>query len=337
VSDATPGDTTPRDALYERKARVLVRDNFEVDDDDLTSFPLAGGAAVLAADPNRIWLYLADSPDRSLGRALALAAQRGADEVDLLVDDGGGVLARRGALLSPPVSVWRIVERALEPVEPAPLPIPMPPPAGSDELVEMLRDAGAEVVAEHGVIHGEIRGLEVARVRVGDDGAPVLDVGVGRFDQEATALLHGHLPTPDALRRAVDQIRAHRSPGAAPHPVNRLARDRWLRAQLVDRPSLVGAESLAPVDPPEPRRNVKDAVPAAAVGRDLAGGRVLVVASVGVDLDLVPFAADLVAREHADRVVLATPARDQVPSQRALATRLPVPVELVAVEGDWPS
>jgi hypothetical protein len=201
----------------------------------------------------------------------------------------------------------------------------------------MLRDAGAEVVIEHGVIHGEIRGLEVARVRVGDDGEPVLDVGVGRFDQEATALLHGHLPTADALRRAIDQVRAHRSPDAQPHPINRLARDRWLRAQLLDDPSLVGLESLAPVEPPQPRPNVKDAQPAAAVGRAQDGERVLVVASAGIDLDLVPVAADLVAREVPSRVVLVTPARDQVPSQYALAARLPVPAELVAVEGDWPT
>jgi hypothetical protein len=257
--------------------------------------------------------------------------------VHLLVDDDGGALARRGALLAPPVSVWRVVERDLVPVEPAPLPVAMPAPSGAEHLIDMLRDAGAEVVIEHGVFHGEIRGLEVARVRVGDDGEPVLDVGVGRFDQEATALLHGHLPTADALRRAIDQVRTHRSPDAQPHPINRLARDRWLRAQLLDDPALVGLESLEPVDPPEPRTNVKDAQPAAAVGRAPNGERVLVVASSGIDLDLVPVAADLVAREAPARVVLATPARDQVPSQYALAARLLVPAELVAVEGDWPT
>ena len=315
---------------------MLVRENDGVDDADLTSFALAGGAALASSDPNRVWLYLADTPDRSLGRALAFAAHRRADDVHLLVDEGGGVLARRGAVLSPPVSVRRVVDRALVPVEPAPLPVPMQPPANADHLVAMLRDAGVEVVVEHGVIHGEIRGLEVARVRVGDDGEPVLDVGVGRFDQEATALLHGHLPTAEALERAVAQVRAHRSSDAPPHPINRLARDRWLRAQILDDPSLVGLESLEPVDPPEPRLNVKDAHPAAALGRDAAGNRVLVVASVGIDLDLVPFTADLVARDNPDRFVLATPARDQVASQRALATRLPVPADLIAVEGDWP-
>jgi hypothetical protein len=63
---------------------------------------------------------------------------------------------------------------------------------------------------------------------------------------------------------------------------------------------------------------------------------VLVVCSVGVDLDLVPTTADLILREHPDRVVLVTPGRDQLPVQRALAERLAVPADLVAVEGAWP-
>jgi hypothetical protein len=200
----------------------------------------------------------------------------------------------------------------------------------------MLRAAGAEVVVEHGVIFGEIRGLEVARVRVDDDGRAVLDVGVGRFDQEATALLHGHLPTEDALARAIDEVARHRRPDAVPHPVNRLARDRWLRAQVLDDPSLVGLRSLEPVAPATPRRNTRDALPAGAVGTDDDGARVLVVCSVGVDLDLVPVAADLAAREHADRVTLVTPPRDQVPVLRSLADRLAVPATFVGVEGDWP-
>jgi hypothetical protein len=318
--------------LYEAKARALVRDNFGAPEVDALSVP--GGAAF--RDGARLWLYAPDDTPRALGRALALAAREATREVHVIVESDDGDLARRGSLLRPPALVWRVDDRALVEVAPAPLPVEMEPPAGADGLVALLHAAGADVVVEHGVIFGEIRGLEVARVRVGDDGRAVLDVGVGRFDQEATAILHGHLPTEDALARAIDEVARHRRSDAAPHPVNRLARDRWLRAQVLDDPSLVGLPSLEPVAPATPRRNTRDAVPAGAVGVTGDGERVLVVCSVGVDLDLVPVAADLAAREHATRVTLVTPPRDQVPVLRTLADRLAVPATFVAVEGDWP-
>jgi hypothetical protein len=64
---------------------------------------------------------------------------------------------------------------------------------------------------------------------------------------------------------------------------------------------------------------------------------VLVVCSVGIDLELIPVTADLIDREQPDRVVLALPARDHHAIQRELATQLAVPVEFAAVEGEWPS
>jgi hypothetical protein len=325
-------DAARQARLYEAKARALVRDNFGAPEPSALNVP--GGAGF--RDGDRLWVYAPDEPGRSLGRSLALAAREGTREIHVIVESGDGDLARRASLLRPPVSVWRVHDRSLVPVPPAPLPVEMEPPAGAERLVGLLRAAGADVVVEHGVIYGEIRGLEVARVRVADDGEVVLDVGVGRFDQEATAILHGHLPTEDALARAVDEVERHRRPAAAPHPVNRLARDRWLRAQVLDDPSLVGLRAIEPIAPATPRRNTRDALPAGAIGVDDDGARVLVVTSVGVDLDLVPVAADLAAREHADRIVLVTPPRDQVPVLRSFADRLPLPTTLVAVEGDWP-
>jgi hypothetical protein len=68
-----------------------------------------------------------------------------------------------------------------------------------------------------------------------------------------------------------------------------------------------------------------------------ADGRPLVVVtSVGVDLDLVPTAADVRLATAADaRVVLVVPERDDVPATRALAGRLREPAEVVSVPGNW--
>jgi hypothetical protein len=325
-------DTGRLAGLVEAKARALVRDHFGVDGADSLNVPRGAGLCA----PGRVWIYAPEEATRALGRALALGAQKDAAEVHVLLDSTDGDLARRAGLLVPPVAVWRVDGRALVQVAPGARPVPMEPPAGAGALIDMLHGAGTEVVVEHGVVFGEVRGLEVARVSVGDDGVLRLDVGVGRFDQEATALLHGHLPTDAALARAVAEVARHRRRGAVPHPVNRIARERWLRAQVLDDPSIVGATSLRPVAPPRPRPNVRDPQPAAAVGEHEGGDRLLVVCSVGVDLDLVPIAADLADREGVARIVLVTPPRDQVPILRTLASRLAVPADLVALAGDWP-
>jgi hypothetical protein len=141
----------------------------------------------------------------------------------------------------------------------------------------------------------------------------------------------------ETLANAIEEVRVYRHRHARPHPVNRLARERWLRSKLIVRPSIVGLDDLVSTAPAEPRANLRDPVPAAAVGHDSNGATVLVVCSVGVDLELVPIAADLIDRERPHRVVLALPARDHAPIQRKLAAHLAVPVEFVAVEGEWPS
>jgi hypothetical protein len=70
-----------------------------------------------------------------------------------------------------------------------------------------------------------------------------------------------------------------------------------------------------------------------AAGRGADGTALVVVCSTGVDLDLVPFAAD--ARHalgfDAARLLLAVPARDAVSATRALAARLVLPAEVVAL------
>ena len=156
------------------------------------------------------------------------------------------------------------------------------------------RAGGAEPIVEHGVVTGEVRGLEVCRVV--DDrttGAARLEVGVGAHDREAFAIIHGDVPTVEALAGVVDAVAEHRASGTRRRTrCNRLAPERLLRWQLDQDPSLVGLAAVEPAEPPVPRRNVKDRVPCVAVGERADGRAVVLVCSVGVDLDLVPYAAD---------------------------------------------
>ncbi len=145
-------------------------------------------------------------------------------------------------------------------------------------------------------------------------------------------MMHG-VTTAESLQRVVTTVAEHRRWDAPPHPFNRLARERLLRWQLVSEPLLIGAAMLDPVAPPVPRLNLKDPVPCVAAGRDEAGAGVVAVCSVGVDLDLIPYAADarLAVEAGGDviaRLVVVTPARDRVTVTEQLAGLLRRPCEL---------
>lgn len=316
-----------------------MRDNFEGADGDVSTFP--GGASLRSGD-GRGWVLAQDGAGRALGAALAWARQFGIGEVDLLVDapdspETPGVLARRAGEFSSPPTVWRVVGRSVEPVVPAPPPSQPEPgaaiPPSLAPFVAMLAEAGAEPVVEHGALVGEVLGLEVARVVDGG-----LEVGVGKHDREAQKLMHPDRPPFEALVAAVEAVRSVRRPGAQPHQINQLASERWLRAIVCASPSLVGAASLAPVSSPVPRPDLRIASPAPALGADADGAPVVAVCSVGIDVDLVPVAADarLIHAPEA-RLVLVLLETDAHPVTRSLAAALRRPAEIVTVPADWRS
>lgn len=315
-----------RSRLLAVKLATLARESLGLEGGEPSTFP--GGAAVAVGD--RAAVLVEDNPERGLGPALAWARQAGAAEVDLLVGDAAGALCRRAGELSTPTRVWWVRGRELHAVEPEPpAPPPAPDPAALD-LAAVIAAAGADVVVEHGVVLGEVLGLEVARVVEGEAG-PRVEAGVGRHDREAFAMLHGDVPAPDALAAVVGAVRAARTAADREHPLRRLAQERWLREVVLASPGLVGAARLDRHEGPAPRPSVKDSWPAVAVGDGTVA-----VCSVGIDLDLVPFAAD--ARLHADpdaRLVLVVPERDDHPVTRALAGALRRPADVVTVAGEW--
>jgi hypothetical protein len=256
--------------------------------------------------------------------------------VDEAEVEAAGVLARRAALFDGPVEIWRAAGTDLTAVAPAdPAGDPAPPP-GAELYRPVLTEVGLEPVVEGGELIGELLGLEVARVVVGDDGEAHVEAGVGRFDREAGAMMFAHLGETDALARAVDVVRSQRRPGADHHPLNQLVPERWLRAVVVARPELVGAARLQPVGSACPRRNLRENGVATAVGTGPDGEPVVVVCSTGVDLDLVPAAADdRLTHAPAARLVLAVPADDALGITSDLAALLRDGAELVTVPDDW--
>ncbi|MGA1365203.1 MAG: hypothetical protein ACO31T_00945, partial [Ilumatobacteraceae bacterium] len=211
----------------------------------------------------------------------------------------------------------------------------------ADEMyAEFIKSAGAEVVREHGVISGEVCGLEVCRVvratsasDLDGAGESELEIGVGAHDRETFKLLHGRTATIESLRKVIAEVAARRAVGAQVHPLNQLARERMLRHYVCLSPQLVGAKSLQPAQPPIARTNLKDVVPCCAVGVSLTGEKMVVIFNVGVDPDVVSFGADARGQINASAdLVFAMPTRDIVPAVEQIAQMLRRPARFVGVD-----
>jgi hypothetical protein len=131
----------------------------------------------------------------------------------------------------------------------------------------------------------------------------------------------------------VDAVSEHRRPGADPHPLNRLGAERAIRSRLLRNPELVGGRRLDVANPPVPRENLKDPVPCAALGETLDGRPLVVVCSTGIDLDVVPWAADARAAltEPGAALVIVVPERDLSPVTKSLAGALRHPATVVSL------
>jgi hypothetical protein len=313
------------------------------------SIDFAGGAALVDEASHAAWLLInaVPTPLPALGPALVWADRRGATEIDLVIDSAAtplaAIFARRAALFSQPPRVWAVAATGNElgPLVAAPPPVAVPAPS-APALAEILVDADLEVVVENGIVRGEVRGLEVARIVHGTTTAgmpidePIIEVGVGHADREMTLLVHAALAPEQQIARVKEIVLEQRHGGAERHPLNQLAPERWLRSQLQADPARIGLASLRAVEGSVPRPNLRDRSIAYGVGTRPDGETVVVACSVGIDLDLVPAAAD--ARlMHAPEapLLLVLPARDAHPVTRDLAERLVRPAAVVTVDDDW--
>lgn len=346
-------DRQRRSRLLGVKLRALVAEHLDAPV-DVPVIAHPSGAGLVVDDV--AWVLIDGPAARSLGGALALAIRNGATSLQLIAEADTGLLARRAERFALPIEVWLAQGRALLPAVAESL--SPPPDVASDHLAltDVIEAAGAVVNIEHGVVAGEVCGLEVCRVvdrptvghfaELGDvelqeapeQGADpsawtegvLLEVGVGANDREAFRMLHGDIPTVEALGAVVESVSTHRSIAAPQHPLNRLGQERFLRWQLQQDPTLIGMASVTAAGPPVARPNLKDPVPCVATAVTVGGASVTVVCSVGVDTDLVGFVAD-VQSATTDPVVVVLRERDALPITRELLGLLESPVEIRTV------
>ena len=162
-------DPSRRRQLLALKLAALARDNGGV---DVRIEPGEFGPGAAAMAGARAWVLL-DSAEtvsqpntaaRGLGPAIAWAIRHQADSLQILAESATGTLARRAEQFTFPIDVAHIEGRVLLPAVAEPLPEPPPLPAGHGQFLPTIVAAGAAPAVEHGVLVGEVDGLEVCRV-----------------------------------------------------------------------------------------------------------------------------------------------------------------------------
>lgn len=287
------------------------------------------GSVVGAVVNGTAWALLIDRHDRGLGPAMIWALRSGAAELKIFTQFNAGDLARRARFFNFKIEIFEITKDiATSAVLAAPSDIEALEVSPADELfAEFIKSSGADLTREHGVLAGEVCGLEVCRVvhDVSDNGIDesILEIGTGTHDREMFKMLHGRTATLESLRKVVVDVSSKRVAGLIPHPLNQLGRERLLRHLLCASPDLVDAVSLQSAAPAMPRANLKDSVPCCAQGILKNGAAVVAIFSIGVDPDVVAFGAD--ARQQIDpsaNLVFVSPPRDIVPAIVRLAETL---------------
>lgn len=357
-----PAAAERRRTLLGIKLKALVSGHLGCTIDDAASGFGVGSALVTNG---AAWLIADGDAKRTLGPAVAWAIRNGATSVDLIAERDGALLARRAQGFDFPINLWFAQDRTLLPVVAEPADIAGAPPADHLALIDLIEQAGAQPQIERGVVTGEVRGLEVCRVvdepttgnfaelsdvpsaaSVAPDDAElaerlagreadgvILEVGVGANDREAFQMLHGHLPTVDALAGVVGAVTKHRSAAAGQHPLNRMAPERFLRWQVEQDPSIIGLTEITQVDPPLDRLSMKHNEPCVSTALDQQGRQIAVVFSAGVDLDLVAFVADVIVdlADDIERILVVVAPKDLLAITQDMAKLLTRPVDFVTL------
>ena len=324
-------DRERRSRLLSLKLRALMREHLGLPaDPEGTTETFGLGTAFVGADAT--WVLIDGDSSRALGPVLAWTS-RFNNPVHLLAEQDSGVVARRAQYFQSAITVWHVDDRTLRPSVPvAHLPEEVAKPEHV-AMMDLISSSGADALIEHGIVVGEVRGLEMCRV-VDDNytGESRLEVGMGANDREAFLMVHGELPKEEALRNVIEAVAVHREPDAMVHPFNQFGAERMHRWRALQEPQSVGFVRLSPADPPVHRPNLKDPVPCVAIGETSDGDSAAAVFVHGVDLDLIPFAVDAASRSDVQRVVVVARAKDITPSMHKMAELSSIPVSFSTID-----
>lgn len=327
-------DLERRSRLLSVKLSALVRTVLGDEATGLRSEPCPLGASLLSDDD--VWILVDGDASQALGPTCAWVLRQSGSRVprsiNIAVENSSGLLARRAQHFSLPITVWHVEGSNISRAKSEPYVQSLPLSDEGQHFAQQIENAGAEPLVEHGVLVGEVRGLEMCRVVSNDEtGEMRLEVGIGAHDREAFAMVHSDKPTHESIASVVAAIMAQRFVDAPLHPYNTLAAERFMRWRAVQTPELIGVTDLRPLDPPTRRLNVKDAMPCVGRGTDADGRDIVAVFVHGINLDVVPFAVDVAAREEIESVLIVSRPQDVTSSIQVMAQHANATVNFVAL------
>ena len=211
TSSSDSSSHASRLAQLRLRAIVGVRSDVEVSE--------FGQAVGLVVD-DVAWVYVTGRHERSLGPALMWALRNNAKALKLFSSESAGDLARIATHFDFVIEVFEFDAAGVACVAMPKIVEKIEVSVADEMFAEFIKSAGADVVREHGVISGEVCGLEVCRVvraadsgESGGAGESELEIGVGAHDRETFKLLHGRTATIESLRKVIAEVAARRAVG----------------------------------------------------------------------------------------------------------------------------
>ncbi|MEE2682544.1 MAG: hypothetical protein VYD77_01255 [Actinomycetota bacterium] len=322
-------DVERRAELNQAKLNGLLKKTFP----DEVFEPIYSKSGSIFSNGKQRFLYAPD--ERVSPLVIALATETDELQTNLVVDKREAVLLQQTHGLSAEITLWivdndRVVQHPDSVIDER-----REINVLSEDFKELLKASGCDVVQEHGVLKGEIKGLEVARVVINDEGQQVLRVGVGAYDQEAHKIFDSQQTPEEKLFRIVSQVMEYRNQKSEPHPLNRAARAKWMIAEIIATSENFDLEEVQPLSMLEEIDTVTESHPAAAIGRTGAGS-VLIVASSGIDLQTIPVAAGLLVSTGAEEIWIALSPKDRHPAIINAARYLKAPSRFIEINEPWP-
>ncbi len=118
---------------------------------------------------------------------------------------------------------------------------------GADDMVELFSSKGCQVLFVSDTLIATYLGLEVGRCGL-SEGSLKLEIGVGRTDRMAKSMLLGSQEPTELLDATIKVVEKFRLGHSEFHPLARLSLPRWMRMTLVQKPEIVGAIEVIPIE-----------------------------------------------------------------------------------------
>ena len=290
-------------------------------------------SAVILESGERSFAYITSASVSSLSVALTLVDPN--MNLNLVLDAEDIEIAQQILGLKTQCTLWTVDKDSLSQHSPiSPLQISTKVSV-SNEILEILERTHCDVLTEHGIVKAYVKGLEVAQVLEDENKVGHLQVGVGIYDQEAHKLIDPTTQVEMKLQKIIDEILKYRNKNSIPHPLNRVARAKWLIYELAQAHEDYGLENFQVIPSPIGSKKISENFPAFATAR--AGAKfILSVSYVGADLNAVPAAAQLLSATSADEIWFFHPPMDNHKAIQRQAEHLQVPAKFIPINEPWP-